>query len=463
MLFSGDTPEDLIKKFNKIDNMIKSEAAAGFEIPVQELVTDISTIPFNMKLVDDPNPVVKDNTKKVTIKSIDGLEKHIKIKDGKMPATGPIDGVYEVLVTERALNFFGAVLDSVFVIENEKVKTKVKIKPVGIFEKAKDDDPFFRFGNLGDLDKSAILPFETAEKHLMKEQKVPVAGAGWYIVLDYSKMELRHIPSYEQSYESIRNFISNDFTAYRMGTKANAHETIAVYTLKAENLYTLMWALNIPVLIMLAFYMFMIANLLANRQKTEIAVLRSRGAARWQIIASNLLEIILLCGIALALGPLLGAVFTKVLGASSGFMEFVQRVGTPVRIVEAAYQYGLFTALCCLLISIIPIIAATRVSIVDHKKQMARMVKTPLWHKIFLDIIALGLSIYGLFTFRKWLADLQKLDLETTDLAIDPLQFIVPALFIMGLGLLLLRFYPWILKIVYWMGKKWWPPSYMQH
>ncbi|MBH5317401.1 FtsX-like permease family protein [Paenibacillus sp. GSMTC-2017] len=454
-----NTHKQINSHFNSIDNMIKTEGVPGFQLPVNELVTDISSLAMDMKLERDPNPISRSNKHEIVIKALDKLEKHIKLKDGRMPAAEPVDNVYEVLVTQSALNHFKTVLDTVFIVEDNDVFTTIKLKPVGIIEKAADDDPFFRYGNLADLNKSFILPFETAKKHMLKEEKIPIAGAGWFIVLDYSKIEFRHIVPFVDNFESIQSFLRGKFSRYQIGAGANALETMSTYMNKAANLKTLMWALNVPVLIMLAFYMFMVSNLIAGRQKNEIAVLRSRGAARWQIICSYFIENALLCGIAFALGPIMGALLTRILGASSGFMEFVQRVSLPVRITDTAYNYGLIAAGCCLLIVLIPIVIATRVSIVDHKQQMARLVKTPIWHKLFLDVIALGLSIYGLFTFRKWLTDLQKLGLETTDLKIDPLQFIVPALFIMGLGLLLLRFYPWLLRLIYWIGRKWWPPS----
>ena len=64
----------------------------------------------------------------------------------------------------------------------------------------------------------------------------------------------------------------------------------------------------------------MVANLITERQKTEIAVLQSRGASRAQILIGYVIEGILLGGIALLIGPFVGLQLTKVLGASNGFL-----------------------------------------------------------------------------------------------------------------------------------------------
>ncbi|REK74693.1 ABC transporter permease [Paenibacillus paeoniae] len=454
-----EKPERFNGMFDRYDTFIKTEGAPGFQLPIQELVNDMASSSLRMKRADDPEPITDRNSQAVTVKTFSDLEKHIKLKDGKMASSSPVDGVYEVLVTERALAQFKTVLNTEFLVQSDKMAGPVKFKPVGVFEKLEDDDPYFRYGNLSDMSTSFILPYETGKQLLLHDQSIPLASAGWFLVMDYTKMEFKHVDAYLNTHDQMRQSLLRIVSLYQMKVDATAYDTIDYYLFRAANLNLLMWALNVPVLIMLAFYMFMVANLIASRQKSEIAVLRSRGAARWQVIAAYLVEGILLCGIALLIGPFLGGGLTRVLGASNGFMEFVQRVNIPIRITEESFLYGTYAAAACLIIILIPIIIATRVSIVDHKQQMARLVRTPIWHKLFLDVIALGLALYGLYSFKNRLKDLQSLGLNTTDLNIDPLQFIVPALFIMGGGLLLLRLYPWILRLVYWIGKKWWPPS----
>lgn len=456
---SNETPEQLNAKYDRIDDYIRSTGAASFGLPVQELVASLQSMSLRMKQAEDPNPISDDNQQWVTIKSYEGLEDHITLKDGRLPAEGPVDGVYEVLVTERGLSHYKTVLDKVFVIEDKKVASTIKLKPVGLIEKKEDDDPYFRFGNLSDMNSAFMMPYAVGEQMLLREAQLPLSSAGWFVVMDYTKMELRTVEPFVSAHDSMKEALLRSFPLYQTTAETKALKTISVYEERADQLRTLMWALNVPILLMLAFYMFMVSNQIAGRQRNEIAVLRSRGAARWQVIAAYLTEGLILCAAAFGLGPLLGAVLTEVLGASNGFLSFVQRVSLPVRITEESYRFAGITAAACLVIVIIPIVLATRVSIVGHKQQSARLTGSPLWHKMFLDVITLGLAIYGLYTFRKRQEDLQALGLNAKDLAIDPLQFIVPALFIMGAGLLLLRLYPWILKGVYWLGKKWWPPS----
>ncbi len=456
---SSETPEQARIKINWFDRFIRTEAAPDFQLPIQELVAELATQSMKMKRANDPNPLTDQNMQWVALRAFSGLEAHIELIDGRMPAAEPKEGVYETLVTERGLAHYKTVLGTVFVIDDDRLAEPIKLRPVGVFRKKADEDPYFRANALNDMNGAFIVPFELAQRQIVNEQRVPVRAAGWYIALDYSRIELRKVQPFLDTHEQIRRTLLKYMPLFQMGAEARAHDTIEAYLERAEQLRKLMWALNAPILTLLTFYMFMVANLIVGRQKNEIAVLRSRGAARWQIVAFYLAEGVLLCVATAAMGPILGAGMTELLGASNGFLEFVQRARLPIRLTEEAYRYAAVAACACLVTLMVPAIAATRVTIVGHKQQIARRVQTSLWHKTFVDFLALGAAFYGLWTFRRRLHDLQQLGLHEGELNLDPLQFAVPALFMLGAGLLLLRLYPWLLRAIYWLGRRWWPPS----
>jgi putative ABC transport system permease protein len=455
--FYNETNEKRVKLIDEMDRFMVNEISPSFGIPVKELVQERRT---KSVILD---PVVKVNDKKskqsATLRSYSGLEEHIKLEDGRMPSAQPVDGVIEVLVTDQALGNFKIVLDTVFQLKDDKILGTVKIKPVGIFTKKQDDDPYFRNTSLSDLNSAFVMNDKLFNQEIIRAGKIPIAASGWFFVLDYSKMELRNVNDFIETDKAIKAKVKSRIVQFQSEFNVPALATITEYFERAKQLNKLMWSLNVPVLIMLGFYMFMVSNLIVDRQKNEIAILRSRGASRWQIILSFAIEGLLLCVIAWIAGPFIGMGLTKVLGASNGFLEFIQRSSMPVHLNDKAFLYGGIAAVVSFLMMLIPVMLATRVSIVGHKQQLARMQRMPFWHKAFLDVAALAVSIYGLYTFNNRLKDLKSLGLNTDDLKIDPLQFVMPALFVLGAGLLLLRLYPIVLKLVYWIGRKWWPPS----
>lgn len=458
LTFSKETPEQRKGKLNDIDRYMAGDGAHGFTLPVMETVSQRMTRAF------DAFPAIgteTDRKKKRSVKftSLSGLDEHIKLTDGRMPNPPGADGVYEVLVTSGGLHNLSAVLDSVFTFKSENTGETLKFKPVGVFDKLRDDDPYFNDPSLASFTSALVVDQDVMDREFLGANKVSVISNTWNIVLDYSHMELRQVDAYLKTSEDIQNYMKQRAGLFQLDFKAAALDTLKQYIVRADHLRTLMWSLNVPVLTMLAFYTFMVANLIADRQKNEIAVLRSRGAARWQVVVAFFAEGLILSAAAWAIGPVIGLYLTKVLGASNGFLSFVSRAALPVRLSSQAYLYGLAAAAVTLVMLLIPVTLATRATIVGHKQQLARQQRTPLWHKLFLDVLLVAIAIYGLYTFNKRLDSLKTLGLTNDDLNIDPLQFIVPALFVVGAGLLLLRLYPYALKLVYWAGRKWWRPS----
>jgi len=150
---------------------------------------------------------------------------------------------------------------------------------------------------------------------------------------------------------------------------------------------------------------------------------------------------------------------TKLLGASSGFLSFVQRSALEVSLGSGAYRIAASAVGVAILLILIPAMLATRATIVDHKRQMARMTRMSIWHKTGLDIIFVGFAIYLLYTFNKQQEDLKRLALDSSSFQIDPMLFLMPAVFALGAGLLILRVYPWLVRLIYWAGRRWWSPA----
>lgn len=450
----ADGMEDSVKRLREADRYMEERLHPRLDLPLNAYVIERATDRYKM-LPADPGRVDAGINRTADIVALSGMQEHAVLKDGKWPNKEPVDGVYEAAVVENALSTLKLVVGNEFVISNEGVMP-LHFKVVGVIDRKTYDDLYW-YNHLSGYANSFLVPFETFEKSFMEERLLGIRSSVWYSAVDYSAMTLDSIPAFSSAYAQTESFLMDRFPTVSM--RAPALQTMGGYYVKEAKLRLMLWSLNVPVMIMLAYYLFMVSNLITERQKTEIAVLRSRGASRLQIIASYLAEGLLLGAVAIAAGPFFGLMLTKILGASNGFLEFVQRAALKVEITCDAYQYGLVAVLCSVITVILPVLLATRTTIVGHKQQMGRQRKRSFWHKYYLDVILAGVSIYGLETFRRQMGNLQSLGLEARDLQIDPLLFLVPALFILGSALLLLRIYPLLIRMLYRIGRKWWPPS----
>ncbi|GAA0137795.1 hypothetical protein YSY43_46360 [Paenibacillus sp. YSY-4.3] len=457
--FQKETADKRKASILELNEYMRDAENKGFGIPVTQLVVELQT--SSMQVVPEAAGQETPGSKQLAaLKSLSDFEAHIRLIDGDMPSEAPVDGVFEVLVNQKTMTSLDFVLGSVFQLRDSQGNVVTKVKPVGVYQKKEDNDLYFRSPQLDNLDRVFVVPETTFERYFINDNALPVSSAWWYFVFDYSKMELRNIDDFLGMSEKVQAKAKNVTSQYQTDVTVPAVDIIKDYFGRTKHLLRLMWSLNVPVLFMLGFYMFMVSNLIVDRQKSEIAVLRSRGASRFQIMTSYAVEASILCCIAWLIGPFLGLFLTKVLGASNGFLEFVQRSRLPVYVNIQSYQYSGFAVLGSFLMILLPVYFATRVSIVGHKQKVSRVDKQPFWHKIFLDVLLLAVSIYGLYAFNSRIKAMASLGLTFDDLQMDPLQFVVPALFIVGGGMFVLRLYPLVLKLIYRLGRSLWPPSW---
>jgi putative ABC transport system permease protein len=449
---------DFQQDFYKIDEYAKTKIAAEIVLPAQESAIVYSTEP--RRFIHDGYQVGDtDDSGYSEIKAIVDKEKHIKLVDGKMPSKNKVDGVYEVLVSEEASANLKFVLNRVYIMSdvNKKGYAPVKIKPVGIFS-PKDNDELFWSGIRIETFNDAVIMDETL-MHTDFIESIPTQldSARWYFAFDYHALKLNNIDKFNSSEAKIFKDlveINNTIT-----TSFPLIELTQEYIYKERQLKTMMWSLNIPVIIMLSIYLFMVSRLIVDKEKNEISLLISRGASRVQVVFGYVIEGILLAIVALSLGPILGKLLTVLLGASNGFMEFVDRKALEITIDSKSYGYALLGSMIFIITLLIPAYKASSTSIVDHKRKKARGIDRVFWQTIFLDFILLAIAAYGYYLFNQRQQILKVTAAAGSDIHVDPILFFVPVLFILGVSLLCLRMYPLFLMLIYKSGKRLWSPS----
>jgi len=442
-------PADALNKVEKI----KEENINNVGLPILADTNLIGTTPLRTMYEDEERRGTSQNAAKLLM--IKGLEDHIKITDGTYPNDKAVDGVVEVLVSETALVKRSMVLGTTFIVGTEE--HQFTIKPVGTFQPKSEESPFWSL-----LPQSFSDDFIVNEKWFKNEvvkNHEEILGIGRFsTAFDYQKMTDENFPALLTLSNKIKSQISSEKKAtllfnFPISTILKSYEN------KGKQMTTMLWSLNVPVLIMLAIYLYMISRLIIERQLNEIAVFTSRGASRFQILGIYFIEIAILGVLALLVGPIIGLQLCKLLGASNGFLEFIQRSALPVKLSMKSYIYALTAVLASIIMIMIPVYRASGQSIVSHKQQSARDVGKVPWYTIIFELSVLGVSIYGLMAFNRSQKVLQSLDVESSDIMIDPELFFMPALFIIGLGLVTLRIYPLILKLIYKIGEKFWPVS----
>ena len=215
--------------------------------------------------------------------------------------------------------------------------------------------------------------------------------------------------------------------------------------------------LQIPVLSLLLAFIFMISRQMLDLEQNEIALLKSRGSSKGQILLIYFLQSLILSSASSVVGVPIGYFMTKALGSTNGFLEFIQRKALHVRMGGGVFVYTLGAIIISVAFMVLPVIRDANVSIVNVKQKRNRNAKN-IFSRVYLDVIMLIVSLYGLYSFTARREQLMKSMLEGD--SIDPFLFICSSLFIISASLVGLRLQPLMIKLVYYIGRKHWKPAF---
>jgi putative ABC transport system permease protein len=450
-----------LSAFKQADRYIRTDVPAEVGIPVLASASSYSIDKREIR-IDNSSKGLESKKGYANLESLSSLQEHIAVVDGRVPGESAVNGVYEVMVSEAALKKLDLLLGRTYELKDPKEDggyDPIRVKVAGVFTIRDSRDLYWSFRAPDSLYESLFMDENLMRKDFIEKEPTLLYKAMWYLALDYQSMTAGGISRMGEGHATITKNLYSMIYKPRLSMEAPFMDKVYSYSQKSKQLSIMLWALYVPLMIMLFLYLYMISGLIVDRERNEISVLASRGASKFQIVQVYLLGGLVLGAAALATGPGLGLVLSRLLGASDGFLQFAGRKALPAGLTSSAYTYALFAIGISLVAVLIPAIAASRVSIVDHKRSLSGKPGLALWEKLFIDILLLGVSIYGYFTYLDRQKMVRITGASADDLQVDPLLFLTPALFILGIGLLLLRLYPFIVHGIYWLGRRFWSVS----
>lgn len=455
MKFIDFKKPEAIKKFQQFSDKISKEYYP--QLGVDNIVNTCNVMDDLLGAYDETTMGPNSSAKGIIVEAISGFSNHIKITQGSMFSTQKKDGVYEAVVSEKAIKENNLLVGRTYIMKNtydDTITDYLKVKIAGVYTYKNENDPYWYNGDWEHED-SFIIDYDLFMNEFLKETAADLTYADWYYALDYHKISVKEIPDLVNTIKRQTKSITG---SYEYSNVFPVYDILNSYVERAKVLQITLLVLQVPILLMILFYLFMVSQLIVDQERNEIAVLKSRGYSRLQIIKGYFFQGLVLSGIALVIGPFVGLMFCKFIGASNGFLEFVQRKKLAVFLNLRAYEYALIAIAFFMLTMLVPAIRATGTSIVNHKQKNTRKGNNTLWKKLYLDLILLGISIYGYYTYQSRLSILKISDISGNDMPIDPVLFCISTLFILAVGMVFLRIFPYIVRLIFWIGRKFWGP-----
>ncbi|GAA0135853.1 hypothetical protein YSY43_26930 [Paenibacillus sp. YSY-4.3] len=406
----------------------------------------------------DPTKVDASRKRAMSIVSMSGLPEHISLSNGKAFSDQVEDGYIEALMLEEAMFrqdlHVGAVMEYP-VIGKSDLTLKVKI--VGTFQPMQEGDPYWYQGFEGMMNQFYVSE-KAFNEGLLTKLAVPLHNSGWYYAFDLREIKTSQLSPLQSTLDRLNVELYQKLKDTKVDISFGG--LLNDFRKQSLQMQTLLFTLAAPMIAMVFYYIVMNARQSLDKQQSDIAVLRSRGASTKQIVFIYLLEGLLLGLAAMIIGPLLGWFMSKSIGAADGFLTFVNRKSIPVGFNMDALALGGAAVIIAILATLIPAISYARSSIVNAKQKQARSDRKPGWQRYFLDIVLLGIAGYGYYLFLDRQMITFQTGMTTDELQVQPFLFFVPAIAIFSMGLFFLRVFPWLLKLIGWVGKKWLPVPY---
>ncbi|MBO5077570.1 MAG: ABC transporter permease [Clostridia bacterium] len=380
-----------------------------------------------------------------------GMLNHIDIIEGRRYRDS-FDGVYEAIISEQAYNSNVIHLNQVYYFGMPLIhgdsSPAIAIRFVGVFRMHGDAAGYFYDSDEGYPMDFFVSPESFKAGMFTYANAQYVTSIEFYHNIEFRDMDRKDLNRFNKVHTEIKEYLKT-FESGHKELYFPLNKTIVNFVDKGWEMELTMWVFNAPIIIMLAYYLFMVSKLIIEEDKNEISSLRSRGATSRQIFSRYIIECGIIIGFSLILGPPLGLVLAQVIGSANGFLEFVNRSGLVLRLVPAAYLYALLAGVLFMVMVLIPAYTATRSTIVQHKQKKARKNQKPFWEKAFLDFIFLGISIYLLITYTTH----GQMVLKSSG-SVDPSIYFISTLFIISAGLVFMRIYPYILKLIFGIFKR---------
>lgn len=398
-------------------------------------------------------------TKTMRIAAMTGITDHIHILSGEGYGKQRLaDGTIPVIVSQRAMSKLDVVLGDE--IEFAKLKnsdeSNIKIKIVGVFDAGDSSDNYWVKSPSSYYIELFMNPELFREIFIdLEKQKFNVTSE-WSLVFDCDNLQPKDVNALVKNTEALRQSVEK--TSRHCGMDLLDYlDILREYQTAAKKVTTTLLILQIPVLALLLAFIFMISRQMLDLEQNEIALLKSRGSSKFQIIFIYFLQSVILSAASSVIGVPLGYFMTKALGSTNGFLEFIQRKALHVHLSGSVFLYTLGAALISVAFMVLPVIRDANVTIVNVKHKKNSNVRN-IFSRVYLDVIFLAISLYGLYSFTERKSELMRDMMEGEPL--DPFLLICSSLFIISASLVGLRLQPLLIKLVYYIGRKFWRPAF---
>jgi putative ABC transport system permease protein len=456
-----------IEDFDPVNEYIRNSVPDAIGLPALSTARYVKSDNFSLFPVSEAAYIgIRQPLGWVSLGFVDGFREHVTIIEGDFPqvATGDTE-VIEVLISQEFAEQTGlqpgeeyiafrkpdaapstAGTTSGSVTESRPVQFRVRVS--GIWLPIDDTDPYW-FYSPKSLATNLAVPEETFRTRIAPSMEKEIYAAVWYVVFDGEDIRTDDVPELTGRI---------NYTNSRVGTllpntvlDISPLDELEEYRFKTFVMTIVLYVFSVPILGLVLYFIGLISGLVVERQRGEIAILKSRGTGDFQVVGIYALQSLVVGVIGLVGGMLVGRWLAVVMGNTVSFLTFGDRQPLPVVITPRSLRLALLGVAIAFVASLSPAMRAARLTIVTYKRDRARAMEKPFWQRYLIDFLLLIPAGYGYYTLSNR-GTINFLGSQAGGNPFqDPLLFLVPSIAILACSLLLVRLFPLLMEALAWL------------
>ena len=438
--------------YQKDDKFILDQFPATLQLPITRTVRYVHTPKYRLFPAANSAQYLESNRQLewVDLGFVSDFDSHIQVF-GERPKLRD-DGVVEVLAYSELANELGLQSGEEYILYGAPkrgetpIQMRLKITGVWVESDLNDDYWFYRPDALKD---NLIISEEQYAKQVAPAMKFDTELALWYFIADGTRLDPERTPFLLGRLQRFNSEIGNVRTG--LSNRVSPAQALAAFIRATNELTLLLVIFSVPLLAVALYFIVLVAGMVVRRQEGEIAVLRSRGASAFSIALLYIIEGIVIGGLGLAVGLVAALGLASLMTRLTTFLVFAPTPPLYVQLSNQTIRFGVITALVGVCAALVPALNAARRNIVSYRSSQSRSTQAPFWQRAYLDVLLLIPSIYLYFQMRNSggivaVGSLTTANSLSADPFSDPVRFLAPVLMLASAALLLVRFFPFIMR-----------------
>lgn len=446
-----------------VDDFFKNRTSARLGLPVKAINRYFSTNPLALfpgsieQFPDEEKPLMWSS-----LSFMGDMQDKVTMIEGEYPQPSEdSDAPIQAMVSEELAYQLGVNVGENYnlfargqIIQGSTATVTIPVTISGIYVASNPEDPYW-FVRPELLKERLMIHEASFTGRVSNTLSDEVYSAFWYILADGSQvrpeMAMRLVARIQAFQRQAEQYLP------KVRLSVSPVEALYDYQRSANLLTVLLFAFSVPIFGLLLAFITMTAGMTVERQRNEIAVLRSRGAMVAQMIGIATVEGLLLGGLALAISLPLSAAVARLIGNTRSFLDFGeigQFGGLSITWTPTTLYFGAGAVILALLARLLPTFRAARENIVSYKRERSRSLRPPLWQRLYLDVMLFVPAGYGMYLLRQQ-GSIDTMNASVTgDPFTNPLLIMIPALAIFALSLFFLRLMPLLMRLISWITSR---------